>query len=253
MITDKNAYTLLFFLFSFTLTFGQNITLLKNYNPKAQELKHNLNKTKDSLILGCEKTIVKVDIFNEDYEKTILVENINTIIPLEDLPIGKFIVEASLNNKIITMNLIKYNNYKVPTSSDRKEVASGKEMMLDETLNTIKKSPNMSVEYIFTLGKTKKSIDKKKKFYWTITKTSNEIGSSKIMKLANQDSVDRMILKNKSERNSPLGKENELIVWEVYNTSKFMKHQTNNPDYVYTASSEIFNTTPYYSTENNIK
>jgi hypothetical protein len=69
------------------------------------------------------------------------------------------------------------------------------------------------------------------------------------MKLVDQESVNRMITKNKIEHKGTSGKSNELIVWEVYNTSKFMEHQVSNPKFVYSLNSEYFNTTPYYSTK----
>ena len=90
----KKICTLLI-LFSSVIISGQNITLLKNTNPKVKELKHNLNASRDSLIMECEKTIYKVEIFNEDYEKIIIVEDFKSKIPLLDLPAGEFIVEAN--------------------------------------------------------------------------------------------------------------------------------------------------------------
>ena len=67
------------------------------------------------------------------------------------------------------------------------------------------------------------------------------------MKLMDQASVDKMIKKNKIERNSVSGKLNELTVWEVYNTTQFMKNQTINPNYIYSHKSDLFNSEPYYS------
>ena len=73
------------------------------------------------------------------------------------------------------------------------------------------------------------------------------------MKLVNKESVDRMILKNKQENNSASGKLNELTVWEVYNTTKFMKYQVSNPNFIYSITSDLFNTSPYYTTEDKIQ
>ena len=253
---SKTICTLLI-LFSTVIIYSQNITLLKNFNPKAKELKHSLNTTGDSLIMQCEKTIFKVEIFNEDYEKTIIVENSEAQIPLKDIPVGKFVVEAKLADKIIVMDLIRYDfiNDKSTsiTSLDKKEIAEGKGMMLDEELNVIKNSPKHSIEFILTRCKTKNNTNKNQKFYWSATKVNNESGSNKTMKLVNQESVDRMILKNKQEYNSTSGKLNELIIWEVYNTSKFMENQVSDPDFVYSSTSDLFNTSPYYSTENSIQ
>ena len=250
----KSVTTLL--LFSTLFISGQNITLLKNYNPKAKELKHNLNKTNDSLILGSENSILKVEIFNEDYENIIIVEADEAKISLNDLPIGKFVVETKLTDKTILLDIIKYKDFSNTTNSsvlnEKKNVAEGNGMMLDESLNLVERPPARSLGSLLNRGKTKIQSPKKQKFYWTITKTNNESGASKTMRLVDEESVERMILKNKIENKSASGKLNELIVWEVYNTSKFMEHQVSNPDFVYSMSSEFFNTSPHYSSESKI-
>ena len=252
----KNIFTVLTLLSS-VIIYGQNITLLKNFNPKAKELKHSLNTAGDSLIITCEKTILQVEIFNEDYEKLIIVKGFETQITLDDIPIGKFVVEAKLADKNIVMDLIKHDHFNDRSNStlsnDKKEIAGGKGMMLDEKLNIIKSSPNKSIEFILTRGKTKKQTTENQKFYWTITKVNTESGSSKTMKLVNQESVDRMILKNKLEYKSTEGKLNELIAWEVYNTTKFIKHQVSDNNYMYSQSSDFFNTAPYYTSKNNLQ
>ncbi|WP_400074733.1 hypothetical protein [Winogradskyella sp. R77965] len=248
------SISLLLLLFSTLILSGQNITLLKNYNPKAKELKHNLNKTNDSLILGCENKILKVEIFNEDYEDVVIVENHKAQIALNNLPVGKFVVETKLEDKVIIMDLIKYQDFNERTNStpsfEKKNVVEGKGMMLDESLNLVKSAPKRSVGFMLNRGKAKKQSPKKPKFYWTITMVNNEIGSIKTMRLVDQETVDRMILKNKLINKNASNKLNELIVWEVYNTSKFMEQQVSNPDFVYSSTSEFFNTSPFYSTEN---
>jgi len=241
----------LFLLFSTIILSGQNITLLKNYNPKAQELKHSLNKTKDSLILGSENTILKVEIFNEDYEDVVVVDDQKAHIALNNLPAGKFVIETKLTDKVIVMDLIKYEDFNETakvTALKKKNIAEGKGMMLDESLNLVKSTPKRSVGFMLNRGKAKKQNQKKQKFYWTITIVNNEIGSNNTMRLVDQESVERMILKNKIVNKGSSNKLNELIVWEVYNTSKFMEYQVSNPDFIYSLNSEYFNTTPHYST-----
>ncbi|MUU78880.1 hypothetical protein [Winogradskyella endarachnes] len=227
--------------------FSQKITLVKNTHPQAKELKHNLNKTKDSLILECDKKIIEVDFFNEDFEKTVLVNDLKTKISLEDMPQGKFIIEAKLTNKIILIDLIKHEDFSKDIAYNN-EPAEGQGMMLDETLNVIKVAPKISISYILTREKKSHQNTKPNKFYWVILQVNNQNGSSKTMKLVDQNSVDRMIAKHKSELNSDSGKFNELTIWEVYNTADFMENQVSNPDYVYTSTTKSFNTTPYYST-----
>ena len=237
----KRICTLLI-LFSSVIISGQNITLLKNTNPKVKELKHSLNTSRDSLIMECEKTIFKVEIFNEDYEKIIIVEDFKTQIPLLDLPAGKFIVEARLVDKIVVMNIIRYDDITNSTITSTKKEAGKKE-----------KSSSNSIEFLLSTRNNKKLNNKKQKFYWTLNEVNNGNSSSKTMKLVNQESLDRMILKNKVEQNRAEGKLNELIAWEVYNTSKFMKQQVSDNSYMFSQASDFFNTAPYYTTENNLQ
>lgn len=249
----KKICTLLILFSTMTMS-SQNNILFKNFNPKAKELKHNLNHTKDSLVLAYDKLINIVEIFNEDYEKTTIVQKNNVKVPLDDLPVGKFVVEVTLVDRIIVMGLLKQDYYDEASNSNiainKEEVAEGKGMMLDEGLKVIKSSPHNSIEYILTRGKTKSKSNKSQKFYWTVTKTNSEIGSSKTMRLVDQACVDRMILKNKLEYKSASGNANELTVWEVYDTTKFMENQVVNPNFMYSQTSEFFNTSPYYTTEN---
>lgn len=249
----KKIYTLLILL-STTFIYGQHATLLKNYNPKAKELKHSLNHSKDSLLLECENTILKVEIFNGDYEKITEIDGYNAQISLLDLPAGKFVIEAKLADKNIVMDLIKYDNINEDSdASTRKNITEGSGMMLDENLRLVKSPPKHSISSILSRGKSKKATNTKQKHYWVINEVNNELGARKTMKLVDQESADKMIKKNKLEHNSRAGKLNELIVWEVYNTTQFMKHQISNPDFVYSSSSDVFNVNPYYSTENSIQ
>ena len=73
------------------------------------------------------------------------------------------------------------------------------------------------------------------------------------MKLVDKESVDRMIKNNKLENNSVTGRLNELTVWEVYNTSKFMRNQMSNPNFIYSSTSDLFNVVPYYSKESSLQ
>ncbi|WP_179354427.1 hypothetical protein [Winogradskyella vidalii] len=239
-------------------TYGQDIFLLKNTNPKAKELLHRLNSTKDSLILESKTKIIQVDIFNEDYDKIITVDGYNAQISLGDIPEGKLVIEAKLADKVIVMGLLRLTRdngvANTATASQNIEVIEGNGMMLDESLNVIKRKPHNSIAFLLTgaKSKTESSDSEKLKFFWVVIKVNNEIGSSKTMRLVNEKTVERMILKHKQELNSASGKLNELTVWEVYNTSKFMERQVLNPDFFYSLSSDLFNTTPYYSTHNNV-
>ena len=251
----KKALTL-FVLFLTLAVNSQNIVLLKNFNPKARELKHSLNTTKDSLLLKCEKKIIKVEIFNDDYDRAFVVEGSETKIPLTDIPFGKFEVEATLGDKIILMHIVRYKDIdRLSNSSISDEKEDGiieKGMMLDENLNAIKSSPKNSIEHILSKGRRKKQI-RNKKFFWAVYHINNKLGSSKTMKLVDKETADKMIRKNKLELNSVSGKLNELTIWEVYNTTKFMKHQSSNPGFINSSSSDLFNSIPYYAKENSFK
>ncbi|QXP77745.1 MULTISPECIES: hypothetical protein [Winogradskyella] len=246
----KNISTLLVLLLTL-LSHSQNTILIQNKNPKAKELKHRLNSTKDSLLLYSESKILQIEIFNEDFEKKVNIEAFKTLISLEDVPIGNFVVEVKLTDKIILIDLIKNNKFNYNISSDIKETLGGKGMMLDENLNIVNSVPNESIEFILTRVNTKKQLSNNQKYFWTESKIINKSGSCKTMRLANKEIVDKMILKHQLEIESNAGKSNKLTIWEVYNTKKFMENQLANPDFVYSISAEIFNSNPYYSTQVN--
>ena len=89
------------------LCYCQQSRLFQNVNYRAQELKHHLNKAGDSLTLEGERTIYKVSIFNRDFEHIIVVGDSQVIIPLRDIPLGRFVVEASLADKLIVLTLLR--------------------------------------------------------------------------------------------------------------------------------------------------
>lgn len=243
----KNISTLLILLCS-VFSFSQNAILLKNTNPKAKELHHALNATKDSLILRCSSALTKVDIFNEEYDSSVIVNTRNTKVPLNDLPSGKFVIEVQLPDKIISMNLVKRGNERPLSAFKSEPIAEGMGMMLDENLKIVKASPHKSIEFLLTRTKKSPQAPKAKKYFWIESLTVNEVGSSKTMKLADQQLVDKLILKHQLEIKCYTGKQNTLTVWEVYNTRKFIEHQMTNSNFVYSQSTEVFNPTPYYKT-----
>ena len=244
----KTLIKLLIFFLTVTLN-GQTTVLLKNFNPKAKELKHQLNKSRDSLILSCEQPILKVDIFNEDFEMIVTVEGSNTKIPLHNLPIGEFVVEAKLEDKIILMEIVRYE---IDTSSEQASIQQNEKLyesgtMLDENMKPIKSSSNNRIENMLSPGKVKKSKNTKK-FFWVVLIKNDKTGSSQTMKLVDESLVTKLIKRNKLEVNNAKDKINELRVWEVYDTSKFMRAQLADPNYFTSSSSELFNVIPYYVT-----
>ncbi|NRD19401.1 hypothetical protein HNV08_05025 [Winogradskyella eckloniae] len=109
----KTLYTTVFLLLA-TLVYGQKSTLYQNVNVRAQELKHNLNKTGDSLILKCERTVYEVVIFNDDFERVIKVRDNEAVIPIADVPVGRYIIEALLSDKLIVMTLLRNESFGIP-------------------------------------------------------------------------------------------------------------------------------------------
>ncbi|WP_179375003.1 hypothetical protein [Winogradskyella wichelsiae] len=147
----KNISTLLVLLLTL-FSFSQNAILIQNKNPKAKELKHSLNSTKDSLLLYSESKILQFEIFNENYEETFEVNAYYKVISLNEIPAGNYLVEVKLSDKIILIDLIKrHENKEIATSkSSLKKINEGKGMMLDENLNPITSSPHQSIESILT-------------------------------------------------------------------------------------------------------
>lgn len=72
---------------------NQYATLEKNYNVRAKDLSHELNATKDTLILNSPKTIDYVYAINSEYKREIdFYNNTNSLkIPLNQLSEGKHV------------------------------------------------------------------------------------------------------------------------------------------------------------------
>lgn len=106
-------YTLVFLLLT-TIVYGQNSILFQNVNNRAKELKHNLNASGDSIIFECERTIYEVVIFNDDFQRTIKVRNTEVKIPIEDIPVGRYVVETLLRDKLIVNTLVRNEPFDLP-------------------------------------------------------------------------------------------------------------------------------------------
>ncbi|MDN3493831.1 hypothetical protein [Winogradskyella bathintestinalis] len=247
----KNICTLVILLVAVN-NYGQNITLLKNNNPKAKDLSHQLNAAKDSILLACKTKILQVDIFNEDFEKIIIIDNYEAKIYLGDIPEGKFVLETKLEDKVVLIGLMRHTDLQTSEIHYNKDINEGKGMMLDESLKVITKVPNKSIAFILTGSKPKHPTYKNQKFYWAVRKINTKSGANRTMQLLDKTSVDRMILKHKEQLKRVAGRHSELMIWEVYDTSKFMEHQVSNPDFFYSLNSDLFNTIPYYSTNNKV-
>lgn len=221
---------LILILFSI-VAYGQKITFEKNINYKANILLQGLNKAGDSLILDCKnKEIRQVDIFNDDFSERIDVYNNKTKIDLKKLPIGNFVVQAIVDKKLIVMYLKKHEDIIVSNSNQEP---------IDKTTK---------------LKSNKASKKEKVLYYWVVSESNSNFGSSKSMKLEYKENVAKLISKNKLELKSNIGKDNKLIVYAVYNKSKFMNKQFRNPKYYKSAEeSKFFNAEPFYVSDNSKK
>ncbi|WP_439152785.1 hypothetical protein [Winogradskyella sp.] len=177
------------------------------------------------------------------------------------MPVGKFLVEATLVDKLIVITLLgnkPFNNLKdVSTKSKKLTQASvPKPEEITETDNSLNdESSAVSATSTINKGKNQNSIDELAishstvvKSYWEVYSINNGHNSQKITRLADKKLVEKLIARNKIELKTKSGRLNELIVWEVYNTSAFMKFKRLNTDNL-TSESESFNNIPYFKTE----
>ncbi|MFP4846964.1 hypothetical protein [Winogradskyella sp. PE311] len=236
----KSYFLLFFIILSFGL-YGQKSTLLQNKNFRANELKHNLNKEGDTLILESKKTIYSVEIFNQDYTKSINIDSTKAKIALNDTPLGRLVVQAKLVDKRIIMTLLRHKDFDEITNETK-----------EDNIVTTPQPKKQGVSSLLN-WKSKKSKANVEKFYWAIQESNSGSNSYKSMKLVSTKELLKMIQKNKVEVNTEQGKFNKLTVWEVYDTAKFMEKQVANPEYVFSTTSSLFNTTPYFSSIGNAK
>ncbi len=89
----------------------QFAALEKNYNVNAKDLSHELNITKDTLLLKSSKTIDYVYAINREYKREIdFYNNTNTLkIPLNQLSMGKhlFVVGNSRKQIVFVVRVLK--------------------------------------------------------------------------------------------------------------------------------------------------
>lgn len=228
--------------FSFFTIFicGQEVTFQKNPNRSARILEQDLNKNKDSLIFKSEKLIRQVDIFNNDYMNTIVVNDNEAKIEIGSLPLGEFIIQARLGRKRIIMYLLKSE----PVAREVDKIEQ------PVVVSTERNRP----EYDNTNLLNRKSIsnpdEEPSTFYWVVYEYNTYAGSSKTMSMETEAEVDKLIARNKLELSTEIAKNNTLIVYEVYDTLKFMRKQLTEPDFFKSSNSTVFNVIPYYKSEN---
>jgi hypothetical protein len=246
----KTLVTIAVLLFNYTIASTQTNLLLQNVNIRAKELKHGLNSSGDSLLLSGERTIFKVEIFNENFSKTINVSNSSVRIPLNDLPLGRLVVEAGLKDKLIIITLLRQSEDSALELTHLSEPISMENLKSDIIEKEQHRKQN-SIAFSTNLPRATELIKQPKipKSYWIEYIISNGNSSYKTLRFANKSLVDKMVAKNRIEIKSVKGKLNDLTVWEIYDTTKFLRFKRRNPDFSKVSDSDFFNVTPYYASQ----
>lgn len=239
----KTTYILAVMLYSF-LSYGQQITFHKNVNYRASSLEQSLNKDGDVLFLESKtKHITKVEIFNDNYSESIVVNGNETEIDLKTLPYGNFVIQAKVDHQLIIMYLEKTEDFRLASSNKKQNTKTPE-------ITSVRANPKsiQSKDRVIKHNMNNISNDEIPAFYWVIEESNSNFGSSKTMRLEYKDDVDKLIAKNKLELKSNVGKKNKLIIYEVYNKSEFMNKQFRNPTYYKSAeASKFLNTDPHYA------
>ncbi|SDI38398.1 hypothetical protein [Winogradskyella thalassocola] len=88
--------------------------------------------------------------------------------------------------------------------------------------------------------------------YWVIYKINNGSSSEKVLKIADQKTVDRMIQKIEIDMKTSTGRLNELTVWQIYDTTNFVQHKRKNRTNYMNIESDSFNLVPYYKVNHDL-
>lgn len=266
----KYKLVLVFLLVS-SFTFCQKTRLIKNINFRAKELKHNLNKSKDSLLLEANRTIFSVNLFNKDHELTFKTKSKKASIPLHKLNLGRYVVEVVLYDKRIILTLLRdepFDNFpleeeiivKEEETKPPKEIIT--EVIADDTediaLDIKDKNPSINTENISDLlnyrrekiekPKYKPKKKKTKYLYWVYSEINSGHFSKITKKMTTLENVERMIERNQLDIKTLKGQSNILIIWEVYDSRMFFKNRIMDKNYLDTES-PYYNSRPYYTTE----
>jgi hypothetical protein len=234
---------------------SQNTTLIQNRNFRAAELKHNLNSSGDSLILEGLRSIIKVVISNDNFSKTFRVVNKNAKIPLVGIPLGRFTTEVQLDDKLIIITLLRHETIEFiskPLASLSEQPTSQTELIAQHRGNgmTTETSGTDLNQNEGDLNQNEGDLNQNEKreirFYWIVNFINKGQSSRKVKKLADLETVKRLIRKHEIDHKTKSGMYNELSIWEVYDTSKFMRYKRMNPDYATAKNSDYFNTRPFY-------
>ncbi|WP_458627690.1 hypothetical protein [Winogradskyella sp. PC D3.3] len=280
-------------LFLSSLVYGQKSVLLQNVNNRAKELQHRLNKTEDSILFTAERTIYEIMVFNDDFERIIKVKDSEAKISIADIPVGRYAIEVVLKDKLIIITLLRNETYDLKESkpiitnletkkAEPKLVAHQKpykSVNLPQTtpfgsendsgqtnlrLPGKKETPTVFAHpsslnedinpKIQSESKKNLSVSTNANAkYWVLYQTNNGSGSEKILKMADQKTVDRMIQKIEIDLKTKTGRFNQLTVWQIYNPTNFVRHKRKNGHNYMNVASDSFNPKPYYQIDNKSK
>jgi len=170
------------------------VTLRKNVNPDAKELKQDLNKTKDTLILSSEFKISKVEILNGEFRQYTYPNSGLANVHIGRLPEGRNNVYVYVNKKIIALNII-IDNIVRPTEVKKDSVKKTQ-------VNLIKNDPRI-------------------KAYWVVYEVNDNFGSHGSSFIADRKRVDYLIRKNMADLNTCTGYRNTLTVIGINDLDRF--------------------------------
>ena len=159
------------------------------------------------------------------------------------MPAGRFVTEVKLKDKRIIITLILHED------ADRiqSKTASPLNKVTLDTEATLTKDTNQNASIIINSnGKLKEKSEKNVKFYWIVKNINKGHSSSRVMRIGDIEVVEKMILQNQIDLRTKAGKRNDLTIWEVYDTSAFMRFKRLNPDYANVSEADCFNVMPYY-------
>ena len=185
------TYSLIVFI-TFTLfSYGQEINFQKNVNSTATELLmvQELNKTGDSLILESEKIkIDQVDILNEDYLETIIVDSVKTIIGLKKLPVGNYVIQAKVEKHWIVMYMEK--SKKIVADIDFTDIKA-----LRKLKQVSKESKDLMDESSLSSENSLENKDEENMMYWVVSESNSQFSSTKTMSLKYPEEINDLIAK----------------------------------------------------------
>ncbi|WP_411895833.1 hypothetical protein [Winogradskyella sp. A2] len=294
------VFILILFMLSSVFAFSQKTSLLKNFNFRAKDLKHDLNKDGDTLLLESNQTIYQIEIYNSFYEKKVAINRYKSKIPITDLPEGRYVVEAVLSDRRIIMTLIRHVTAKeallmevgdisiaepgietesIPNETlavieiNKEEFVESSTEEISEEVAIVDKKEEESIVEVSSEGidnetiaserdntryhhspaallntRLKRPSERSNKYYWVVKEINNGNSSSKTKKLVQEDMIYKLIKQNKIEIKTASGRKNRVTIWEVYDTTKFMKGQSLDRNFITNSDSDCFNHTPFYTT-----